>query len=240
MSKLSSTVDARRAILSRITQSLSQSTLRAATPGDNDATRRAAVKERLAKHSVNSTLARVDKSHSDLVALFCSYLEGQSASVIEVATPDDIPTAIAQYLRDNNFPPRLRMGDDAYLKAVDWSSEPNLTRDFGSAKDKDVIGLSHALAGAAETGTLYLASGKANPVTVNFLPDAHIVVLRKKDIVGCYEMAWDKLRDAYGTPKMPRTLNMISGPSRTADIAGILVQGAHGPKDMCVIIVDDE
>jgi L-lactate utilization protein LutC len=36
---------------------------------------------------------------------------------------------------------------------------------------------------------------------------------------------------------MPRTLNFISGPSRTADIGGKLVVGAHGPQRLCVIIV---
>ena len=38
---------------------------------------------------------------------------------------------------------------------------------------------------------------------------------------------------------MPRTVNLISGPSRTADIGGQLVMGAHGPRRLCVILVDE-
>lgn len=233
--------DARHAILGRIKKSLAQSpdgARGAAT--QTDAQRLATVKARLAAHEVQSTLQRVAKSPAQLVALFRSFLEGQSASVIDVAKPADIAAAIAQYLRENNLPASLRMGDDGYLAAIDWSSEANLTGRYGAATDSDAVGLSHALAGVAETGTLFLASGADNPVTINFMPATHIIVIRQTDIVGSYEMAWDRIRKAYGDNTMPRTVNMISGPSRTGDIAGVLVRGAHGPKDICVIIVKDD
>jgi L-lactate dehydrogenase complex protein LldG len=36
---------------------------------------------------------------------------------------------------------------------------------------------------------------------------------------------------------MPRSLNLISGPSRTGDIGGRIVLGAHGPRRLCIVIV---
>jgi L-lactate dehydrogenase complex protein LldG len=107
---------------------------------------------------------------------------------------------------------------------------------LGQAQPNDEVGLSHAIAAVAETGTLVLASGPDNPVTLNFLPETHIVVVEDKNIVGPYEDAWVKVRARFGDRLMPRTVNMISGPSRTADIGGKLVLGAHGPRRLCVII----
>jgi L-lactate dehydrogenase complex protein LldG len=99
------------------------------------------------------------------------------------------------------------------------------------------VSLSHAFGGVAETGTLVMASGAANPVTLNYMPETHIVVLNANDIVGPYEAAFDRVRAALGPGTMPRTLNLISGPSRTGDIGGRLVMGAHGPRRLCVVIV---
>ena len=87
-----------------------------------------------------------------------------------------------------------------------------------------------------QDGTLVLASGADNPVN-SYLPETHIVVVEDKDLVGGYEGAWDKIRARFGRRAMPRTVNLVSGPSRTADIGGQLVMGAHGPRRLCVILV---
>ena len=98
------------------------------------------------------------------------------------------------------------------------------------------MGLSHAIAGAAETGTLFLISGPDNPSTLNFLPETHAVVVLAGDIVGSYEEGWTKLRALSGNGTMPRTVNLVSGPSRTADIEQTIVMGAHGPRNLIVVI----
>jgi L-lactate dehydrogenase complex protein LldG len=169
--------------------------------------------------------------------LFRGFLEGQSATVIDVSSAAEVPAAVANYLRSTNLPLRVRMGEDAYLEALDWTPEPALERRRGRAEAGDEVGLSHAAAAVAETGTLVLASGADNPVTLGFLPETSIVVVEDKDLVGGYEGAWTKLRARFSERAMPRTVNFISGPSRTADIGGQLVMGAHGPRRLCVILV---
>jgi L-lactate dehydrogenase complex protein LldG len=82
-----------------------------------------------------------------------------------------------------------------------------------------------------------LASGPENPVTLAFLPEVHLVVLRKEAIVGAYEEALARIGAELGPLSLPRTLNLVTGPSRTGDIGGRIVMGAHGPKRLAVILV---
>jgi L-lactate dehydrogenase complex protein LldG len=205
----------------------------------HDAVRQAAVAIRLKASKPHLIPDRVAKPGTDLRALLRSFLEGQSATVVDVATPADVPSAVTMFLRASNLPLRARMAQDAFLAKLDWETEPTFECLHGRARPQDEVGLSHATIAVAETGTLVLASGEGNPVTLNFLPETHIVVLAAKDIVGPYETAFEHVRATYGRGIMPRTVNFISGPSRTSDIGGRLVMGAHGPRRMCVIIVDN-
>jgi L-lactate dehydrogenase complex protein LldG len=201
------------------------------------AARRAAIDKRIAETPRHLIPERVTgKTREQQLMLLRRFLEAQSATVLEVTSRAELPTALAGYLRNNNLPPRLRVGGDSYLTQVPWGQEPQLEVMLGQAQPNDEVGLSHAIAAVAETGTLVLASGPDNPVTLNFLPETHVVVVEEKDIVGPYEDAWVKVRARFGDRVMPRTVNMISGPSRTADIGGNLVLGAHGPRRLCVII----
>jgi L-lactate dehydrogenase complex protein LldG len=84
-----------------------------------------------------------------------------------------------------------------------------------------------------------LASGPDNPTTLNFLPDTHIVVVNAKDIAPDYETLWQRLRESYGAGAMPRAVNWITGPSRSADIEQTLILGAHGPRRLHVIVVEE-
>ncbi len=180
---------------------------------------------------------RAQRAKAEQKALLRSYLEGQAATVVDVTTPADVPAAVADYLRQNNLPMRVRVGEDAYLAGLDWSTAPALERNRGRASGTDDVGLSRATTAIAETGTLVLASGPDNPVTITFLPETHIVVVEAEAIAGGFEGVWEKLRARFGRRRMSRTVNFVSGPSRTADIGGQLVMGAHGPRRLCVIVV---
>jgi L-lactate dehydrogenase complex protein LldG len=112
-----------------------------------------------------------------------------------------------------------------------------LTLRKGRAEASDQVSITGAFAGIAETGTLVMASGPEHPVTLNLLPDTHVVVLREQDIVSGNEDVWERLRARYGKDRMPRTVNTITGPSRTGDIEQTIELGAHGPRRMHIVVV---
>ena len=203
----------------------------------DEPTRRRAVTDRLASPARNTIPARAAQPPQALVKLLKSLLEGQAAKVVEIASLEDVPSAVANYLRGTNLPLSVRLGSDPIWAEVPWSKEPALERKTGRAEGADAVGLSHATAAAAESGTLVLTSGPDNPTTVNFLPETHIVLLRAEDIAGSYEDVWARLRQRYGKGTLPRTVNFVSGPSRTADIQQMLVMGAHGPRRLMVMIL---
>jgi L-lactate dehydrogenase complex protein LldG len=195
-------------------------------------TRGLAVEARLAEPLRAPALARTRVSKADLAALFKSYLSAQGVDLIELDAASDIPAAIARYLSACGLPVRLRSGRNPYFEQLPWASVPALTYKTGPARPDDIAGLSLALAGVAETGTLVLASGPRDPVTLAFVPDAHVVVVSRATIVGSYEDACALIEGP-----LPRTINLISGPSRTGDIGGRIVMGAHGPRRLAVLIV---
>jgi L-lactate dehydrogenase complex protein LldG len=171
------------------------------------------------------------------VGQFSTSIAKQGADVSRAATPKQVMGAIGSYLGANNLPPRLRMGTDKVLAALPWREAWDIERAFGPAEPADKTSLSRAIVGAAETGTLFLVSGKDNPTTLAFLPETHMVLIAASDIVGSYEEAWRRLREDYGDGALPRSVNLISGPSRTADIEQTIVRGAHGPRRLHVLIL---
>ena len=116
---------------------------------------------------------------------------------------------------------------------MDWG---NIERTIGTGRIEEPATLSRAEFGMAETGTLVLASGPDNPVTLTFLGETHFVVLRERDLVGGFEDLWAGWR-RRGLD--PRTINMVTGPSRSADIGQVLQLGAHGPIALHVFLVAD-
>lgn len=173
-----------------------------------------------------------------LLTLFRTQAEATLATYAEVETASDVPEAIADYLRRNNLPARLRMGEDERLAGMPWERTA-LEVGKGRSDGQDLVAVNHAFGGVAETGTLAMTSGAENPTTLNFLPDYAIVVLSRKDITGDYESLWDRLRQRYGKGVMPRTVNWITGPSRSGDIEQTILLGAHGPRSVHIVVVKD-
>jgi L-lactate dehydrogenase complex protein LldG len=202
-----------------------------------DRAREAAVEERLRTHPRGTIPARAHASREALIELMTTMLAAQGAEVTRAATPGDAVRAVAEDLRNHSLPSRLRVGGDAQLAALPWDVMPGVELVFGPANGEDRAGLSRAVTAAAETGTLVLVSGVDNPTTVAFLPEAHFILVSAGDVVGSYEEAFDRLRAIYGEGALPRTVNLISGPSRTADIEQTIVRGAHGPKRLHVVIL---
>jgi L-lactate dehydrogenase complex protein LldG len=201
-----------------------------------EAPRRHVVEERLARAPRGIIPERGQLSGDALISMFKAQAESAFTTVAEVDSSADVPDAIATFLRNHNLPASVRMGDDLRLRAMAWDAT-SLEVKRGRSDGHDLNGVSHAFGGVAESGTLVLVSGPENPSTVNFLPDNHIVVLATKDIAGDYESVLARVRDVYGRGAMPRTVNFITGPSRSADIEQTLLLGAHGPRRLHVVLI---
>jgi len=100
----------------------------------------------------------------------------------------------------------------------------------------DLVGITGAFCAIAETGTLMLLSGAETPATVSLLPETHIALVPIESIVATMEDGWTRLR-AHST--MPRAVNFVSGPSRTADIEQTVTLGAHGPYRVLIVLTTD-
>lgn len=200
----------------------------------------AAVAARLAHPVRNIVPARGRQEGDALVAQFIAEAQRVNAVVHLVGSPEAVPTIVAEFLRDSHKPPRLKLAPDRFITAIPWAREPKLSFSIGAANADDPVAVTSAYAGIGETGTLMLLSGPGNPINLSFLPEVHVVVLPTAWIVSTYEDAWDCLR-AGGDPQVvPRVIDWISGPSRTADIEQTLLLGAHGPKQLLIVLIDVE
>jgi L-lactate dehydrogenase complex protein LldG len=221
-------VSGRETILARI---------RARVAKGDDEARRAAVARRLGEHPSNLIPARGVGGVEHRLGVFTAMMEAVGGSVEILEDINDVPHAVSAYLRQANLPAHIRRGSDGVLAKLPWHRAGTLEVVEGRAEESDRAAVTRAFAAVAESGTVIQVSGAENPTTLNFLPEAHVVVLEAKDLMASYEEVWKRLRERYGEGAMPRSVNMISGPSRTADIEQTIVRPAHGPKNMHVIVV---
>ncbi len=188
--------------------------------------------------------ARGQLPRAERIEMFVTMALQSKASVARVADGAGVPAAIAEYLASENLPARLRLAPDARLTGLAWESRPLIEISAGRSDGNDAVSLCHAQAAIAETGTLMLASGADAPTTLNFLPETEIVLVPADDVVGGMEEAWARLRARRGfsvenVAAMPRTVNFITGPSRSADIGQRLQMGAHGPRRLHIVLVGE-
>ncbi len=200
-----------------------------------------ALRARLAAHPRHLIPARSRLPRPAQVDLFAFYLQREFATLARVPDGNAVPAAVADYLAAQNLPPVLVMAPHPELRALPWSGRPLLRWREGRAEGGDPVSLQHGYAGIAETGTLMLPGGPDRPTTLNLLCETEIVVLRTSRIVGAYEDAWDLLRTELAADRLlPRNVMFVTGPSRSADIESVLELGAHGPRRLHVVLIEDD
>lgn len=168
----------------------------------------------------------------DLIKLFSERVVKLSSDLALAGTMSEVPGLIAGYLRERHLP--LKGVCWPGMAPLDWQGV-GIEIEPRAARGDDLVGITGAFLGIAETGTLMLLSGAQTPATVSLLPETHIAVIEGGRIVATMEQAWDRLRVERGA--LPRAVNFVSGPSRTADIEQTVTLGAHGPYRVLIIIV---
>jgi L-lactate dehydrogenase complex protein LldG len=213
-------------------------------PVDEDTA--AKLRARMTGHARNIVPARTALDDAGLVELFETMAQKVHATVAHVASMDDVPGAVGEYLRGENLPSEIVMAPDATLDAAPWSDNSLLEIRRGAPVESDQVSVTSAPAAVAETGTLAMYSGPDHPATLNFIPETHVVVLPAGRVVKSYEDVWDSIRAQASDPEsgrggqLPRTVNFVTGPSRSGDIEQTLLLGAHGPRRLHIVIVDGE
>ncbi len=203
----------------------------------NDPARAEIVRQRIADRPRSVLPARAQLRGTVRLSALEKRLRDNGATVSRASAGEEIVMQIKSLLRERG--PRLRLvtGADPIFADLPWDVAPDVERRI--AAGSDVPSLVHAPAAAAETGTLFVVSGRDNPTTLSFLPDIVFVLLRASDVLPSYEDAFDRLRSLCGAEWPPRAINLIGGPSRSADIEQTIVFGAHGPRALHVFLWKD-
>lgn len=162
---------------------------------------------------------------------FIDKLKAVQATVAVVEGWSAVGESVALYLHGSGHALRLTRAPDPALDAIVWPDGMEVRPYQGKAQPQ--VGLSRAIAGVVETGSLVLASGPENPTSLNFLSDTHIVVVSGKHLVLYLEDVWPRVRKRG----LGRAVHFITGPSLSADVEQTLQLGAHGPRKLHVIIV---
>jgi L-lactate dehydrogenase complex protein LldG len=200
-------------------------------------------KSRLTKHPSNLIPARGNLGQKARIDLFIREAERVSSTVARVSCLDGVPREIVRFLTKNSLPMTLKTSPETSEKTIPWSSQALLNIEEGPADGTEHSCVSNAIAGVAETGTIVVISGQNSSTTLNFLPPTLVCLVHSSEIVGDYEAVWRHLRtkkqEGSNIGFLPRTVNWITGPSRTADIEQTLLLGAHGPQRLHIVIIDD-
>jgi L-lactate dehydrogenase complex protein LldG len=188
------------------------------------------LERRMAAHEVH-VQPQLDE---DLSKQFVAKLKIVHVTVHRAARLNEVPNIIIGHIESQSLTPQLVMAKDALLDNIDWPEQLQIERRVAVGEDQ--IAVTGVYAAVAETGSLVLLSGPNSPTTLNFLPEDHIAVVAQRQILPHVEDIWARLRKDYQTP--PRTINLITGPSKTADVEQTIHYGAHGPRRLTVILVE--
>lgn len=221
-------MSAREAVLARIGNALGREDGGTDSRTISLADQPEAVRKRLADPA-RHTLPKVS---DDLVQALTTAMESVLMSVVRLQSEDDVAQAVQWYLESENVD-ASSAGDVTVapaLQSLDWPEHYAC----GPASGVEKVSITPCIAAVAETGSIATVSAQATPATLNFLPETHIIILRESQVVRHVDDVFPIIRQLDG---VPRAINFVTGPSRTADIEQTLEIGAHGPRRMHVLVL---
>ncbi len=170
-------------------------------------------------------VARAALARRDVVETFVARLERVRGRVFTTAD------ALSAWLREQ----RALRGycDPALLSLVQpaFGADFTLETDFDRERIDDYdFGITRAVAAIAETGTLVLDDASTSRRLAALTPWIHIAVVKRSEIHRHVAAAIAALGDD------PNVI-WVTGPSKTADVEGILIEGVHGPGEQVALIL---
>lgn len=184
-------------------------------------------------------------THEQNVAKFIDNLQMNHAQIIQV-TADNVASAIEEQLKERNID-RLLYGengqcaeilesyfmqsDSVKLEKYDFLLTENKTRLF----EQSPASITGSRCSIAATGTIVLWPTVEEPRTMSLVPPVHFVVVDANNMVSDFATL---IKEQQWKDKLPTNALLISGPSKTADIQQTLAYGAHGPKELIVLLLN--
>jgi len=168
---------------------------------------------------------------------------------IHVTTGADWPALLAQLLRDRQMPSLLIAPTTPHGQRISqhWANNPDLPtlKSYNRPMEEwkaDLFNdtpasLTGTLGAIAATGSLILWPTREEPRLMSLVPPVHFALLKASEIRDNFYQVQQEFEWAQG---MPTNALLVSGPSKTADIEQVLAYGAHGPKDLVVLILEDQ
>jgi L-lactate dehydrogenase complex protein LldG len=174
---------------------------------------------------------RLTQFISEAQELGCSvYQVSRNEAIEQIMDLLDGDTSVLSWAEDH-----LPMGGlHAMLDSLGVSVAPS---DAGDVR----VGITGISAALAATGSLILESGAGRPRSASLLPDRHIALMTGDQLMTDLE-DWQATQQNLGYPAFKQASNtvIVSGPSKTADIGHQLVKGAHGPREVHILILRDD
>lgn len=166
--------------------------------------------------------------------LFLTAATGNGATVLKTKNSDSAMELVKELSVKNNWQQPPVFAPSIEQTARKSSLWPKLGLDCTL---QGCVGVSVAYCAIADTGTLVLNSSANSPASLNFLPEHHVVLLTHgRTVMGKHDV-WKLMKQEK--IETPRAINLISGPSRTADIEQTIQLGAHGPRTLTIILIDN-
>lgn len=190
-----------------------------------------------------------DKSQDELCQAFMEFASTQKVKCV-LSRPEGLIGDLLALCDEYGGAP-VAVSGDARLKelgitdalkesyqAYEW--DPANGEENIHMAEKAKIGIVYAEAGLTESGGVVLFSAPERGRSVSLLPETSVFVLRKSSILPrVAQMAQRLHKMALAGERMPSCINLIGGPSSTADIELIKVFGVHGPVHAAYVVLED-
>lgn len=177
------------------------------------------------------TPAQPSLSQAETIPRFITEAHHNGAVAREIENLNQVQIWLEDEVQATEVPPSLSLSPWASRVGQDWGS---IKLSTGAPLPVHSWGLVRAHSAIAETGTIISLSREC-PSSLLFLVERLVVLIDRRDIVRFQEDAWDRLLDGQ---HLSRTVNLVTGPSRTADIEQQIQIGAHGPRRTDYLIVE--
>lgn len=233
----------RNNILGRIREALK---LRAPAPGEaghaHDAGHgHAPFVPRPASTHARQWLPAVPEDREARMALFATNSADLKTEFLRVPDVAALVKALVALGRESGWKTVASHQNDLTAAACQGLGLPVLWVDSGyapEALETCDAGITACDALVAQTGSLLITARSAGGRALSVLPPHHVVVARQSQLVPDLTAAFERLQATYGS-NYPSFISLVTGPSRTGDIERILVLGAHGPKRLTILVIDE-